>query len=171
MITSGALSQLIWVDYIIIGIVLISALIGLLRGFVKEAFSLGSWVISIYIAIRFSQAFSVFLTDYINAPSARIATAFVILLLVSLILGAMLSYLLSQLVDKTGLSGTDRFAGFLFGIARGLVVMSVLVLLAGLTPLPHDPWWIESTLIGPIQELSVWLREQIPEGFSGYLSY
>ena len=169
--SASILEQLIWVDYVIIGIILISAFIGLFRGLVKEAFSLGTWVISIIIGIRFSQSFSVYLVDYIEMPSVRIAAAFIILLLLTLMLGAMLSFLLSQLVDKTGLTGMDRFAGFLFGIARGMVVMAVLVLLAGLTPLPQDPWWVESSLIGPFQELSVWLREQIPEGVTGYFSY
>lgn len=150
---------------------LISALIGLSRGFVKEALSLGTWVVSIWVAVRFSQASSVFLIDYIEAPSVRIAAAFVALLLITLIIGALISYLVSQLIDKTGLSGTDRFAGLLFGITRGVVVMAVLVLFAGLTPLPQDPWWVESALIGPFQELSVWLREQIPEGISEYFSY
>ncbi|HIF18647.1 MAG TPA: CvpA family protein [Cycloclasticus sp.] len=168
---ANVLNTLIWIDYVIIGIIFISALIGLFRGLVKEAFSLGTWIASIIIGIRFSQPFSVFLTDYIEVPSVRIAAAFVILLLLTLILGAMLSYLVSQIIDKTGLSGTDRFAGFIFGIARGMVVMSVLVLLAGLTPLPQDPWWVQSALIGPFQELSVWLREQIPEGVTGYFSY
>jgi len=165
------LNNLIWVDYVIIGIIFISALIGLFRGLVKEAFSLGTWIISIIIGIRFSQPFSVYLVDYIELPSVRIAVAFIVLLLLTLVLGAMLSFLISQIVDKTGLTGTDRFAGFLFGIARGMVVMAVLVLLAGLTPLPQDPWWVESSLIAPFQELSVWLREQIPEGVSGYFSY
>lgn len=165
------LNNLIWVDYVIIGVIAISALIGLFRGLVKEAFSLGTWVVSIIIGIRFSQPFSVYLVDYIEVPSVRIAAAFIVLLLLTLILGAMLSFLISQIVDKTGLTGTDRFAGFLFGIARGMVVMALLVLLAGLTPLPQDPWWVESSLIGPFQELSVWLREQIPEGVTGYFSY
>jgi len=171
MMTSNVLSQLIWIDYVILGIISISAIIGLFRGLVKEAFSLGSWLVSIFIGIRFSQSFSVYLIDYIDVPSVRVATAFIILLLLSLLLGSMLSYLVSQIVEKTGLSGTDRFAGLIFGIARGMVVMSVLVLLAGLTPLPQDPWWVQSTLIGPFQELSVWLREQIPSGITGYLSY
>ncbi|MBL4744366.1 MAG: CvpA family protein [Cycloclasticus sp.] len=162
---------MIWVDFVIIGIIFVSALIGLFRGLVKEAFSLGAWIISIIVGIRFSQPFSVFFVDYIDVPSIRIGVAFVVLLLLTLILGAMLSYLVSQLVDKTGLSGMDRFAGFLFGIARGMVVMSILVLLAGLTPLPQDPWWVQSTLIEPFQELSVWLRQQIPEGVTGYFSY
>lgn len=169
--STNILSQLIWIDYVILGIISISAIIGLFRGLVKEAFSLGTWLISIFIGIRFSQSFSVYLIDYIDLPSVRIATAFIVLLLLSLILGSMLSYLVSQIVEKTGLSGTDRFAGLIFGIARGMVVMSVLVLLAGLTPLPQDPWWVQSTLIGPFQELSVWLREQIPSGITGYLSY
>jgi len=169
--SASILEQLIWVDYVIIGIILISAFIGLFRGLVKEAFSLGTWVISIIIGIRFSQPFSVYLVDYIEMPSVRIAAAFIILLLLTLMLGAILFFLLSQLIDKTGLTGMDRFAGFLFGIARGMVVMAVLVLLAGLTPLPQDPWWVESSLIGPFQELSVWLREQIPEGVTGYFSY
>jgi membrane protein required for colicin V production len=46
-----------------------------------------------------------------------------------------------------------------------------LVLLAGLTPLPQDPWWNASVLIGPFQELSIWLRTQIPVGISEYFSY
>ena len=169
--STNILNSLIWVDYVIIGIIFISALIGLFRGLVKEAFSLGTWIVSIIIAIRFSQPFSVYLVDYIDVPSARIAVAFIVLLLLTLILGAMLSFLVSQIVDKTGLTGTDRFAGLLFGIARGMVVMAVLVLLAGLTPLPQDPWWVESSLIGPFQDLSVWLRELIPEGVTGYFSY
>ncbi|ORU93109.1 MAG: colicin V production CvpA [Cycloclasticus sp. symbiont of Bathymodiolus heckerae] len=167
----SVVNNLIWVDYLIIGIIFISALIGLFRGLVKEAFSLGTWIASILVGIKFSQPFSTFLVEYIEVPSVRIAVAFIILLLLTLILGGMLSYLVSQIVDKTGLSGTDRFAGFLFGIARGMVVMAVLVLLAGLTPLPQDPWWVQSSLIAPFQDLSIWLREQIPDGVSGYFSY
>ncbi|PCI20516.1 MAG: colicin V production CvpA [Piscirickettsiaceae bacterium] len=166
-----SLDSLIWVDFVIIGIIALSAIIGLFRGLVKEAFSLGTWLVSIWVAINYSQAFSIYFNDYIDVPSVRIAVAFICLLLLTLILGGMLSYLLSQIVDKTGLTGTDRFAGFLFGVGRGVVVMSVLILLAGLTPLPQDPWWTESTLIGPFQELSVWLRSQIPEGITEYLSY
>jgi len=170
-LSTNVLNNLIWIDYVILGIIFISALIGLFRGLVKEAFSLGTWIVSIIVGIRFCQPFSIYLIDHIDVPSVRIAAAFVILLLLTLMLGAMLSDLISQIVDKTGLTGTDRFAGFLFGIARGIVVMAVLILLAGLTPLPQDPWWVESTLIGPFQELSIWLREQIPEGVSGYFSY
>lgn len=166
-----SIDQLIWVDYAILGIIAVSAVIGLFRGFFKEAFSLVTWLVAIWLAIRFSQPFSFFFNEYIDVPSVRVAAAFVCLLIVTLILGAMLSFLMSQLIDKTGMTGTDRFVGLLFGIARGMVVISILVLLAGLTPLPQDPWWSASALIGPFQELSIWLRTQIPAGIAEYFSY
>ncbi|KAF3981030.1 MAG: CvpA family protein [Methylococcales symbiont of Hymedesmia sp. n. MRB-2018] len=162
---------MIWIDYTIIGLVLISSIIGLLRGFIKEAFSLIIWMIAIWVGLTFSREFSVFLEQFITYPSARIAAAFAILFILTLIIGAMISYLLGELVKKTGLTGSDRFAGMIFGIARGLVVVSVVVMLAGLTPLPEDSWWKESDLIPPFQSLAVWLREHIPSGLARYIKY
>lgn len=142
-----------------------------MRGFIKEAFSLLLWIVAIWIGLTFSREFSSFLEGVINYPSARIATAFAILFFVTLIIGAMISYLLGELVKKTGLTGSDRFAGMIFGIARGLVVVAIIVMLAGLTPLPEDSWWKESVLIPPFQTLAVWLRDHIPSGLSGYVNY
>ncbi len=162
---------MIWIDYTIIALILISSVIGLLRGFIREAFSLVIWVIAIWVGLTFSREFSSFLEDLMSIPSARIATAFAILFFVTLILGALISYLLGELVKKTGLTGSDRFAGMIFGIARGLVVVAIIVMLAGLTPLPEDSWWKESALIPPFQSLAIWLRDHIPSGLTGYINY
>lgn len=162
---------MIWIDYTIIALILISSVIGLLRGFIREAFSLVIWVIAIWVGLTFSREFSSFLEDLMSIPSARIATAFAILFFVTLILGALISYLLGELVKKTGLTGSDRFAGMIFGIARGLVVVAIIVMLAGLTPLPEDSWWKESALIPPFQSLAIWLRDHIPSGLAGYVNY
>jgi len=162
---------MIWVDYTIIGLILISSVIGLLRGLIREAFSLVIWVVAIWIGLTFSREFSGFLEGFINYPSARIATAFAVLFFTTLILGALISYLLGELVKKTGLTGSDRFAGMIFGIARGLVVVAIIIMLAGLTPLPEDSWWKESVLIPPFQALAVSLRDHIPSGMAGYVNY
>ncbi len=163
---------MIWIDYAILGLIFISLIIGLFRGLIREAFSLFTWVIAIWIGLSFSRQFSLFLEPVISfSSSARIAVAFAILFFVTLILGGIISYLLSALVKKTGLTGTDRFAGMLFGIARGMVVVAVLVMLAGLTPLPEDSWWKKSKLIPPFQSLAVWLRDQVPSSMAGYLNY
>lgn len=162
---------MIWVDYAIIGLVLISSIIGLLRGFVKEAFSLVIWMVAIWVGLTFSRELSIFLEAFISYPSARIAAAFAVLFISTLIVGAIISYLLGELIKKTGLTGTDRFAGVIFGIARGLVVVSIIIMLAGLTPLPQDSWWKESALIQPFQSLAVWLQEHMPSGLADYVSY
>ncbi len=162
---------MIWIDYTIIGLILISSVIGLLRGLIREAFSLVIWVVAIWVGLTFSREFSSFLEGLIDFPSARIAAAFAVLFFITLILGALISYLLGELVKKTGLTGSDRFAGMIFGIARGLVVVAVVIMLAGLTPLPEDSWWKESVLIPPFQALAVWFREHIPSGMAGYVNY
>ncbi len=162
---------MIWIDYAIIGLVSISLVIGFLRGFIKEAFSLVVWILAIWVGLGFSREFSGFLSTLITYPSARIAASFAILFFLTLIVGGLIGYLLAELVKKTGLTGTDRFAGMLFGIARGMVVVSIFVMLAGLTPLPEDSWWKESVLIPPFQSLAVWLREQVPSGLAGNINY
>jgi len=162
---------MIWIDYAIVGLILISSIIGLFRGFIREAFSLVIWVLAIWVGLTFSREFSGFLEGLISYPSARIATAFAVLFFVTLILGAVISYLLGELVKRTGLTGSDRFAGMIFGIARGFIVVAIIIMLAGLTPLPEDSWWKESILIPPFQSLAVWLHDHIPSGLAGYVKY
>lgn len=166
-----ALDKMIWIDYAISAIILVSAFIGLLRGFIKEAFALLTWMIAIWVGMNYSRDFSVLLQNVIQYPSARIATAFAILFFTTLILGSLISFILKQLVESTGLSGSDRLLGMLFGVIRGAVLVSVMVMLAGLTPLPEDPWWKQSKLISPFQSLSVWLKDHIPSDLAGYINY
>lgn len=164
-------SQLLWVDYLIIAVIGISAIMGLMRGFIKEAFALVLWIAAAWVATQYCRDVSVLLQTTINYPSARIAAAFALLFVATLILGSLISFLLSQLIEKTGLSGSDRLLGMLFGIARGAVLVSLLVMLAGLTPLPEDPWWKQSILISPFQALAVWLKALMPTGLADYIHY
>ncbi len=152
---------MIWVDYLIIGIICLSSVVSLIRGFVREAFSLAAWILAFWVSWTFFRDLSVHM-PWVEVPSLRLGAAFVTLFLVTLILGALVNFLIGQLVDKSGLSGTDRIVGVLFGAARGVVLVSILVLLAGLTPFPEDPWWQESGLLGYFSELAVWLRDLLP---------
>ena len=152
---------MIWIDYVIIGIIGLSALISLIRGFMREALSLAAWVLAFWVAWSFFRELAVQL-DWFTVPSVRLGAAFALLFIATLMLGALVNFLMGQLVDKTGLSGTDRLIGMFFGAARGAVLVSILVLLAGLTPFPNDPWWKEAQLIGYFQELAVWLKELLP---------
>ncbi|MET0106108.1 MAG: CvpA family protein [Sedimenticola sp.] len=152
---------MIWIDYVIIGIIGLSAMISLVRGFISEALSLAVWILAFWVAWTFFRELAVQL-DWFTVPSVQLGAAFAILFIATLMLGALVNFLVGQLVEKTGLSGTDRLIGIFFGAARGAVLIAILVLLAGLTPFPNDPWWKESQLIGYFQELAIWLKTLLP---------
>lgn len=160
-----------WLDIAILVIVLLSAVISLVRGFVREAFSLAIWVLAFWVAWSFFRDLEVPLRSLIDSPTARLGIAFGVLMVATLIVGGLINYLVIQLVERTGMSGTDRLIGMVFGTARGVVLVAVLVLLAGLTPLPAEDWWGESSLVGYFQELAYWLRELLPPEMADRFSY
>jgi membrane protein required for colicin V production len=136
-------------DIVIIAVVLLSALIGLVRGLIKEVLSLASWVIAFVVAIFFSEALGELLPPSWGSGALRQAIAFVLLFVGSLVFAGILQWLIHQLIESTGLSGTDRFLGFLFGGVRGLLV--ALVGLIGLEQIAFDAvWWREARLPGEI---------------------
>ena len=164
------LDGLIWVDFIILGVIGISALISLWRGFLKEVISLVAWVAAFFIAIVFVDEGATLLAPHISVPSVRMAVAFGSLFLITLFIGGLINLLVAMLVKSTGLSGTDRVLGIIFGVLRGVVIVAVLVLLAGLTPIPNDPWWDQSLFLHHFQKLAVMIRDFLPPEFAQYFA-
>ena len=167
----AALSDLIWVDFVVLGVIFLSALISVVRGFVKEALSLAGWIIALWTAVTFSGQVAEFLAAQITVPSVRQAAAFLLIFAGILCVTGMLSYIVGLMVEKTGLSGTDRLLGVLFGIGRGAVIVAVLVLLAGLTPLPQDPWWSQSAFIPQFESLALKIQELLPPDIAKQLEF
>jgi membrane protein required for colicin V production len=153
---------MVWVDLAIIGTIALSALVGFTRGLLREVLSFVIWLGAVFLAWTFHKELAAELTRWIASPTVRLGAAFLILMFAVLILGAIFGYLLSALVEKTGLTGTDRVLGVVFGAARGGVLMAMLVFLGALTPLPEDDWWQGSALIGRFQSLAALILEQIP---------
>jgi membrane protein required for colicin V production len=151
-----------WVDIAIVAVVLISTIVSLIRGFVREVLSLAVWIAAFWVAIRYAEALSVQFAAQVSTPSVRMGLAFAVLFLTTLLIGALINYLIFQLVDRTGLSGTDRFVGMFFGAARGVALVALLVLLAGMTPVTGDPWWHDSQLLPHFEKLALWLKGFLP---------
>lgn len=147
-----------WADYLMVILITISALIGLWRGLLREVISVATWISAFAISFLFADKIAVYLTSYIEVPSLRMAAGFGILFLTTLLIGGMIGLVASYLVDYTGLTGTDRLLGAVFGLARGAAIIMVMVLAAGMTPLPNDPWWGQSLLMGHFQDGALWLR-------------
>ncbi len=147
-----------WADWVILAVIVVSSLISLKRGFVKEALSLATWIAAFVVARLFTDNMSALLAGYIDTPSARVVAAFVLLFVATLFAGALINNLIGLLVRATGLSGTDRVLGMVFGIARGGVLVVVLVALLGLTPVIQDRWWQQSTLIPHFAVMEEWTQ-------------
>lgn len=162
---------MIWADYVIIGIIILSALIGLLRGFVREVLTLIAWIAAIWVAISFAQPLAGLLIQQISAPSLRLIAAFSALFLGTLLVAAVINHLIVRIVDKAALGGADNILGVLFGIARGVALVVLLVLLAGATPLPKDPWWKQSVLIDRFEEMALRLRAYLPPDLAQHFAF
>lgn len=145
-----------WIDFTIIGVILLSTVISLIRGFVKEAISLAVWFAAFFIASQFYADLATYMTKF-EDQIIRNGVAIAILFASTLILGGLVNYLISQLVQFTGLSGTDRALGSVFGLLRGaLIVSALLFFLDTFTASDTSVWWQESVLIPefkPIIEL------------------
>ena len=151
------------VDVIIVFVILLSALFSLMRGFVKEAISLTTWIMAIWISTTFASRLAAILPDNIESEAVRLSVGFGLLFVVTLMLGALVNALVAHFVKKTGLSGADRIFGVVFGFLRGLLIIVVFVVVGSMTPLPEQEWWKSSNLLGRFEKLSYMLKPYIPE--------
>ncbi|VTM24818.1 Pur regulon 18 kDa protein [Stutzerimonas stutzeri] len=154
------------IDYIIIGIIAFSIIVSLLRGFVREVLSLASWVVAFIVASQFYSSLAAYLTQ-IDSLYIRNGTAIGILFVLTLIVGAIVNFVIAQLVDKTGLTGTDRVLGAAFGLLRGvLIVAAVLFFLDTFTNFEQTEWWKESKLIPHFGFIIEWFFQQLQQSSS-----
>jgi len=140
-----------------------------MRGFVKEAISLATWIIAIWLAATFAPQLADALPSSIESEAVRQATGFGVLFVLTLMLGTVVNMLVSQIVKKTGLSGADRIFGVAFGVLRGGLIIIVFVIIGGMTPLPETDWWQSSTLLQWFESTAIVIQEYIPENLN--LSY
>ncbi|MDZ7839789.1 MAG: CvpA family protein [Gammaproteobacteria bacterium] len=157
------------VDWIILAVTLLSALVGFYRGFIRETLSLISWILAFWAAFSFAEPASVWFTHYIESPQLRLVAAFAAIFVVTLLLFSLLSYLLCRLLLVSGIAGTDRILGGLFGVVRAVVLVSVLLLLARVPGYPEEAWWKQSLLIPQLNPVVVFFYELLPPDVAKHL--
>ncbi len=158
-------------DYAALLIVGFSVLLSVMRGAVREVLALLSWVVAFWVANIYTVQLAPLLPNGIPDESLRLLAAFVILFLVALLLMSLLTIALSELVKTIGLGLLDRGLGALFGLARGGLIVMVLVLLAGLTSVPRQSYWRNAMFSAPLEALAMSLKPWLPEGLSRRINY
>ena len=138
-------------DWVIIGILGISVLISIRRGFIKEALSLVTWIAAVIVARLFAGHLSVLVGALIENQSVRLAGSYLILFVGTLVVGGVVNFVMGEFVKMTGLTGTDRFFGIFFGLARGaLIVLLIVAALHYVAPVEKHDWYQESQLVPEI---------------------
>ncbi|MGB1879503.1 MAG: CvpA family protein [Gammaproteobacteria bacterium] len=160
-----------WVDASVVTILLISVTVSVVRGFIREVLSLLAWIVSFWAATVFAAPASRLLEPYVSVLTVRLVVAFVGVLVIALLLGAVINHLVGKLVDKTGLSGLDRLLGAVFGLARGVAIVGIAVLVGGLTALPAHAWWQEAYTLPPFEHLARYALSWLPDDLSRHFSY
>jgi membrane protein required for colicin V production len=160
-----------WIDFSIIALIFSPLISGFLRGFNMAFFNLISWLLATLISLFFCLEFSVFLSSTINDQKPKTIASFFALFLITLIISRIIRMLFGETIKKANIRLTERLSGMIFGGLHGLLIITLLVMLAGLSNLPNEPWWMESKLLPPYQLTAIWLNNHIPSGLAEYIHY
>ncbi|PPC80439.1 MAG: colicin V production protein [Methylotenera sp.] len=158
-------------DYIVLTIIGLSVILSVMRGMVREVLAIVGLVAAFYVGITYTNQLLPMMPVDIPNDALRVLAAFLVLFLATLLLATLLGIALSAILKKAGLGWLNRFLGALFGVARGLLVVCVIVFLAGLTDIPKDPRWRNAMFSSPIEALVINLLPWVPEGIARHVKY
>lgn len=157
-------------DIAILAVLALSTLFGLMRGFITEVLSLVCWVAAFWVAWAFGDQVAQLYGGWLADPTARVVAGYVTCFAGVLIAGALVGWMLRTLVKVGGLSGGDRVLGMLFGLARGLLLVTFVVLMLSFTTAPRDAaWWRQSMLLPAFSNGAGWFARQLPPEVRRYV--
>jgi membrane protein required for colicin V production len=158
-------------DYAVLAIVGVSILISVIRGLVREVLALVAWAAAFVVATLFGARMAAVMPAAIPSEELRLLTGFLVVFVGVLVAMSLIAMVVSRLVKGAGFAFEDRMLGALFGLARGGLVVMVLVLLAGLTTLPRDPMWRNAMLSSPLEAFALYLKAWLPGDLSKRIKY
>ena len=159
-----------WFDYAVLTVLALSLLLGALRGLMREMVSLAGWIAAFVLATAFSGIVALQMPESLG-PLLSGLLGFLLIFIGVLLVSGVVSLVLSLLVRAVGLGFLDRLLGAAFGVVRGVAITLLAVLLAGLTPLPREPFWRQAVLSGPFETVALALGTYLPEGVAQRLKY
>jgi membrane protein required for colicin V production len=159
------------VDYAVLAIVALSVLISVWRGAVREIFALGAWILAFLTAQAYAATVAAYLPASIESPGLRLLAGFAGVFVLVLLLTTLVSVAISSLLRSAGLGPMDRGLGAIFGLARGMLVVIILVLLCGLTAFPRTPAWRDAMLSAPLEAAAASVMPLLPDALARRISF
>ncbi len=160
-----------WFDYGVLVVLGLSASIGVWRGLIREVFALAAWIAAALAAMLFAGEVATWLPASFATPLVRTVIAVIVVFVAVLIAVSLGGLLVSKLARAVGLSVADRTLGAVFGVARGALILLVLVLAAGLTALPKEPFWREAKLSAPLETAAIAVKPYLPRPVAERVRY
>jgi len=158
-------------DYAVLLIIGLSILLSVMRGLVREVMSLVSWVAAFWIANAYTAQLAPLLPQEIPNVSLRFLAAFLILFLATLLVMSLVTIAVAEFVKTLGLGPMDRVLGASFGLARGLLIVITLLLMAGLTSLPRQGVWRNAMFSAPLEAVAMQVKTWLPDDLAKRINY
>ncbi|AFP85486.1 putative membrane protein, required for colicin V production [secondary endosymbiont of Heteropsylla cubana] len=146
-----------WIDYIIVGFLVLSTLASLIRGFIHEGLSLITWICAFFLANRYYSSLAIYFTSF-KEKLVRNFIAMSLIFISTIVIGYMINCFVGSLVEKSVFSTTDRVLGLCFGAVRGILLVSVGVFVINVfTDFSRSPDWQQSKCIPHFLKIIRWI--------------
>ena len=153
------------IDIFIAVAIALSVVVGIMRGFVKEAISIASLLVAIWAALYFGPGVGDVSESWIQSEELQMWFGRILVFAIILSLGGLLGWGISKLVRLSVLSGMDRVAGAVFGAARGILLVALGIIGGQFAGFDNDGWWQRSRLIPHLAVVTDWIKIMAPQGF------
>lgn len=157
------------VDWVFLGVLLVSLLLGVWRGLVFELLSLVNWMAAFFLAQWWAADVAQHLPMSGAGEGVRYAAGFAVVFLLAVLAGGLLAALAKKLLSSVGLAPVDRTLGAAFGLVRGVVIVLAATVVVSMTPLKTAPWWQASWGAGVSLAALQGLKPMLPQEFGKYL--
>jgi len=134
-------------DLLLIGILLVSLILGLFRGLVREILALGSWVFSGWLTWRYGATLADYLIAWLSSERLSYIVGLGVVFIGSLVVFTLISRVAYKQFRISGLTAMNRVSGAIFGIIRGVVVSTLLLFGAQFSPATEANWYRDSELV------------------------
>src|SRR5512140_1283918 len=158
-------------DFAVILVVGVSALVALGRGLVREVLALATWLAALVLALLYATPVARAFGGLHVSSAVTEVIGFIAVFVGVLIVGGLVARLVSGAIAAIGLGWLDRLFGAAFGVVRGLALVLLGILIAGVTDLPRRPWWQGSAWAGPLTAAALEFREWLPPGWAARLDF